>query len=87
MKRYIYSDRIYTQRGLVNGTIELEDSKILQIYLGRIAPEPGAEVFDYGSLRIIPGMIEMHLHGYMGWNAMSPDADELVALSKSLVTC
>ena len=87
MKRYIYSDRIYTQRGLVNGTIELEDSKILQIYLGRIAPEPGAEVFDYGSLRIIPGMIEMHLHGYMGWNAMSPDADEIVALSKSLVTC
>ena len=87
MKKIIYSDRIYSERGLINGTIELEDSKILQIHQGRIAPAPEDEVFDYGSLRIIPGMIEMHLHGYMGWNAMSPDANEISALSKSLVTC
>lgn len=87
MKKYIYSDRIYTQRGCISGTIELEGSKILQIHHGRVTPEPEAEVFDYGSLRVIPGMIEMHLHGYMGWNAMSPDAEEIVALSKSLLTC
>lgn len=87
MKKFIYSDRIYSERGLISGTIELEDSKILQIHHGRIAPEPEAEVFDYRSLRVIPGMIEMHLHGYMGWNAMSPDANEIAALSKSLVTC
>jgi len=87
MKKYIYSDRIYTQRGCISGTIELEGSKILQIHHGKVAAETGAEVFDYGSLRVIPGMIEMHLHGYMGWNAMSPDPEEIVALSKSLLTC
>ncbi len=86
MKKYIYSDRIYTQRGCISGTIELEGSKILQIHHSRVTPEPEAEVFDYGSLRVIPGMIEMHLH-HMGWNAMSPDAEEIVALSKSLLTC
>ncbi len=87
MKKYIYCDQIYTERGCISGTIEVEDTKILQIHQGRIAAEPGVEVFDYKNLRIIPGMIEMHLHGYMGWNAMSPDPEEIVALSKSLLTC
>ena len=87
VKKFIYSNRIYTQRGCISGTIELEDSRILQIHTGKIDAEPGAEILDYGNLRIIPGLIEMHLHGYMGWNAMSPDAQEIVALSKSLLTC
>lgn len=63
MKKYIYSNRIYTQRGCISGTIELEDSRILQIHTGKIDAEPGAEVFDYSGLRVIPGLIEMHLHG------------------------
>ena len=87
MKKFIYSDRIYTQRGCISGTIELEDSKILQIHSGKIAAEPGAEVFDFSGLRVIPGLIEMHLHGYMGWNAMSPDPQVIASLSKSLLTC
>ena len=87
MKKYIYSDRIYSQRGCVNGTIELDDSKILQIHTGKIPAESGAEVFDYKNLRVIPGLIEMHLHGYLGWNAMSVDPEEISALGRSLLTC
>lgn len=87
MKKYIYCDQIYSERGCISGTIEVEGSKIVQISHGRVAAEDGAEVFDFGPFMIIPGMIEMHLHGYMGWNAMSPDAAEITALSKSLLTC
>lgn len=88
MKSLVKSHRIYTQRGCIDGAFEVEKGKINRIYQADSIPlNFDGEVKDYGNSRIIPGIIEMHVHGYKGWSAMSPDPEEIKKLGKSLTTC
>ncbi len=88
MKKLIKSTRIYTERGCIDGGFVIENGKFKKIFLKPDLPHTfDGETIDYGNQRIIPGIIEMHIHGYMGWNAMSPDVKEIKKLSKSLTTC
>lgn len=85
MNKLIKSSRIYSERGLIDGALEVKGSQIIRIYHKESIPNDfDGEIIDYGDYKIIPGLIEMHIHGYMGWNAMSPDKAEIEALSKSL---
>lgn len=65
MKEYIHSTEIYTRYGVKPGYIEIEDGKILDIT--SVVPA-GAKVTDYGNQRIIPGIIDVHNHGFGGWS-------------------
>lgn len=88
MKTLVKSNRIYTHRGCLDGAFVYEDGKIVQIYQKDQIPNCfKGEIKDYGHHRIIPGIIEMHVHGYKGWNAMSCDKEEIKKLGKSLTTC
>lgn len=49
-------------------------------------PEPGSgEIIDISGLRIIPGLIDMHIHGWQGHYTMDRDAGSLVQLTLKLV--
>lgn len=69
MKEYIHSTEIVTRYGIKEGYIEIEEGKILDIK--KEVPQ-GAQVIDYGSQRIIPGIIDVHNHGFGGWSMTDP---------------
>lgn len=52
--------------------------------MGPGAPEPDAHVIDVGDNMIIPGLIDLHIHGYCGFDASSPDPNAVSALAKHL---
>lgn len=59
---WIRSTRIYTEDGLLDGWMRIEDGRIVQLGKGEIE---GA--MDFGDLRIIPGIFDTHIHGTQGY--------------------
>lgn len=56
---YIYSERIYTPQGFKTGYIEVEDGKIRNIL-----EDVDGEFIDYRDYIIVPGFIDVHIHGW-----------------------
>ena len=78
---------------IVNGTLLLPNGEITDKALafegGRIAgifdaPVPGAELIDAGGGYVSPGLIDVHIHGFMGMDASNGDLGELQAMSRKL---
>lgn len=59
---WIRSTRIYTEDGLLDGWMRVEDGRIVQLGKGE---KEGA--IDFGDLRIIPGIFDTHIHGTQGY--------------------
>ena len=57
------STRIYTQDGIVNGFIGVEKGKVASIITGEL----DKPYEDFGDKRIIPGVIDTHNHGAIGY--------------------
>lgn len=88
LKTLVISKQLYTERGCLDGGMVVEDGIISKIYLRKELPDAfDGEVQDFGDCRVIPGLIELHCHGYKGWSAMSVDVEEIRNLSRSLTTC
>ncbi len=77
--KYYKSSRIYTEEGLRSGIIGVENGKIACIIDGEI-DQPYQ---DFGDARIIPGIIDTHNHGAVGWRFS--DFDGVEECSKILV--
>lgn len=58
----IRSRRIYTEDGLLDGWMRVEDGKIVQFGKGEIE-----DALDFGDLRVIPGIFDTHIHGTQGY--------------------
>ena len=78
-------------KAIVNGTLFLEDGPregaALLIEGGTIfgiadAAPAGAEVVDAGGGIVAPGLVDVHCHGFMGWDASNGDAEEIRAMSR-----
>ncbi len=69
----IYSERIYTPDGAVDGTMTFEDGKVVSIQAGH---DP--EAIDASGKIIIPGVIDTHNHGGFGYSYRSGISDEEV---------
>ncbi len=78
---------------ITNGMILLPDGPVagraLAFEGGRIvgvvdAPPAGAEVIDAGGGIVAPGLVDVHIHGFMGWDASNGSLDELRAMSRRL---
>ncbi len=75
---------------IVNGKLILKDG-ILEdraiVFGDRIqgfshVPPEGAEVIDAGGGYVSPGLIDVHCHGFMGWDASHGDLEELRQMSR-----
>ena len=75
---------------IVNGKLILKDG-ILEdraiVFGDRIqgfshVPPEGAEVIDAGGGYVSPGLIDVHCHGFMGWDASRGSLDELRKMSR-----
>lgn len=78
---------------VVNGRILLPNGEIsgkaLAFENGRIigvvdAPPTGAEVIDARGGYVSPGLVDVHIHGFMGWDASNGDLSELKNMSRQL---
>lgn len=70
---FIKSDKIYFENGIRNGYLEIEEGRIIHFL-------PANEVVnsfeDYTGYRIIPGLIDTHIHGTRGYGLLDSDASD-----------
>jgi len=77
---------------IVNGRLLLPDGEVKGKALAfedRIiglvdAPPAGAEIIDAGGGVVAPGLVDVHIHGFMGWDASNGDIDQLRSMSRRL---
>ena len=75
----IHSNRVVTYSSVKEAYIEVHDGKITAMYPGKANVK--ADV-DYGDLRIIPGIIDTHNHGAVGYRFDDADYDGLLKCLK-----
>ncbi len=63
----LYCDRIYMEDGMKKGFLEIEDGKFKAFYDDKSQIKADQ---DWTGYRIIPGIIDTHNHGCMGYNLM-----------------
>ncbi len=76
----IINGTVYTpDHVLAPGTVLIEEERITAVGSadGLTAP-PGAEVIDAKGMAVVPGFIDLHLHGLMGHDAMGPDLAQVI---------
>lgn len=77
------SKRIYAGDRPFAGYVKVADGQIQSI--GTSLPaDPGAKVVDVGDSRIIPGLIDLHSHGFLGTDFVSTDEDAIPKAAKAL---
>lgn len=75
----IINGKIIMRDGLLEGKAILFDEVVRGF--ADVPPE-GAEVIDAGGGYVSPGLIDVHCHGFMGWDASHGDLDELRRMSR-----
>lgn len=72
---------------ICDGVVVIEGSKIIAVgQRGQVAIPPGATVVDAGGSYIIPGLVDIHVHGSKGGDVMAATAGDLETMSSFLVT-
>ena len=78
--RYIINGTILLPEGEVKGrALALESDRIAGIV---DAPPEGAEIIDAKGGYVAPGLVDVHCHGFMGWDASNGSMDELRRMSR-----
>ena len=80
MKTTLHSKKIYTPQGPIEGYLTIEDGTIRSIT--QTSNESAVE--ELGDAMILPGIIDLHSHGYRSWSAKTVDPQEIQGLSASL---
>lgn len=84
MRYVIKSKNIFTEEGIVDGYIIINNNKIENVQSGSYSG--GDSVYDYHNAYILPGFIDIHIHGGYGEDAMDASFEGLKHLSKSLLS-
>lgn len=76
----IINGNVYTpDQVLAAGTVLIEGEHITAVGLADVLTvPPGAEVIDADGMAVVPGFIDVHMHGLMGHDAMGPDLDQVI---------
>ena len=77
--RYIVNGTLLLPTGEVEGKALAFDETIRGVV---DAPPQGAEVVDARGGLVSPGLIDVHCHGFMGWDASNGSLDELRQMSR-----
>ena len=81
----IRSDKIYFEDGIRDGYLVIENGRISDF---RESTETIADSIDYSGYRVIPGLIDTHIHGTHGYGLMAAaDSDPEAAVRGFLKGC
>ncbi|QRN48710.1 N-acetylglucosamine-6-phosphate deacetylase [Macrococcoides bohemicum] len=84
MRYVIRSKNIFTEDGIINGYVVINNDKIEDIQHGDYTGE--LLLHDYMNAFVLPGFIDIHIHGGYGEDAMDASYKGLLHLSKSLLS-
>lgn len=79
----LYSRRIVTEKGVIEGILRFEKGRITAL-IEHPDSEQIAAAEDWSDCRILPGIIDLHSHGYHSWSAKTIEPDEIQGLSRIL---
>lgn len=79
---YIKNAQIVTSDGIIEGSVEIKNGKILSILKDKF---PDGDGIDAGGNFLAPGFIDMHIHGISGFDAMDKNYNSINSMSKSLL--
>ncbi len=76
----IVNGNVYTpDQALAPGTVLIEGERIAGVgSADALTVPPGAEVIDAEGMAVVPGFIDLHLHGLMGHDAMGPALAQVI---------
>ncbi|WP_028411062.1 N-acetylglucosamine-6-phosphate deacetylase [Bacillus sp. 123MFChir2] len=77
----IYTGREVLERGFIRYTDQIQDLGLMAKYV----PQENETIHDIKGNIVIPGMIDIHIHGGYGIDAMDADGDGLVTLGKQML--
>ena len=79
---YLKAEEIFSETGIVhNGCLKIEDGRIAAV---GCQPAPDARVIDLGNHRIVPGFVDLHIHGCSGCDVMDATNESLNTISTSI---
>ncbi len=80
------SERVYRGQGRpFAGYVSVSGGKIQAVGSGRPRPETvQGRVIDVGRNRLVPGLIDLHVHGCLGMTVATADAEALVGMARFL---
>lgn len=82
MKKIIFAKNIYTEDKIIqNGAISIENKIISNIFETRQNLTPD---YNFDTLDLYPGLIDIHIHGGYGYDIMN-GANDVTSLSKELI--
>ena len=83
MKKIGYkSSRIFTPHGVIDGYLIVNNDKIADVLP---CVDDDTEVVDYESYMIMPGIIDIHNHGFAGWSMTDAIEDnDVISYKKAL---
>ena len=86
-QKVVINAKIYTGEGIIdNGFLRIEGEKILETgSMNAYQSNPNVEEIDASGKLVIPGMIDVHIHGGYGVDVMDADPEKLVFLSEQLL--
>ncbi len=71
-----------------NQTIEIRGERIASLQEMATSPttsqETSCDVVSYEGMKIIPGLIDVHMHGYRGHSCTAEDPDDLIQIAEDL---
>ena len=70
---------------LAAATVVVRDGRIEAVGVG-LAPPAGAQTFDLAGLTLVPGFIDIHVHGGGGFSLISEDPDEIRSYARWVVS-
>lgn len=77
------STRVFPGKGgPFKGHVKVTGKKIVSVGTG--LPEDPGRVIDVGDLKVIPGLIDLHIHGSAGKNAMASSEEDLAVMARFL---
>lgn len=81
METVLHSRSIYTEDGIVSGYLKISQGKIKEISDQVLTGDVYIDVEDHS---ILPGIIDIHNHGFHGWSAKTIHRQEINGLSSIL---
>lgn len=85
MAMFIKAKEIYSEDGCLEGILHIENDKIINILPSNFKVE-NEEIISFEKYRILPGIIDIHTHGFRGCNAQSIDKMELERLCEEMAS-
>ena len=73
MKKYYRSNEIYTENGIIDGYLVVDEGIITNIKDKTFNVD---DYIDYQNYKILPGIFDTHNHGTYGWSLLSDFASE-----------